>query len=253
MSKRLLAGIRHSVNRAGQERGESGGEKSVTSAFKTMAIGVWDILIQVLIGGQKSVEVDAKIKDGFATEVRVYVSPEANPPDIDTDADLVLKANVVELLNPWRTDKRCISGRVLYADPDFHRVLVKFLGKSGIKVPPSRIEELLAEPPDPPLVAARARYFLDRVLEQFPMWEYLYKEVLLRGHDLYASATLSPDPWEHYLAHFSPGKIEGRIQPGLFVPVSEFAVDCADPDFRKQFAASLADPRLQQIDLSGLP
>ena len=119
---------------------------------------------------------------------------------------------------------------------------------------PVSIAELLKAPPDPPLVAARARYFLDCVLEQFPMWLYLYKEVLAPGHDLYARATLEPDYFTHYSVSFSTEKIEGYIQPGDFsLPVSEFAVDCADPDFRKQFAAIIADSRLQQIDLSGLP
>src|SRR5262249_40974623 len=110
------------------------------------------------------------------------------------------------------------------------------------------------EPPAPPLVAVRARYLLDRVLEQFPLWWYWYKESFMRGHDLYARAILSPDCITRHKVSFSPAKIEGRIEPSDFsLPVSEFAVDCADPDCRKQSAASLADPPLQQIDLSGLP
>jgi hypothetical protein len=86
------------------------------------------------------------------------------------------------------------------------------------------------------------------------MWLYLYKEVLAPGHDLYAWATLEPDYFTHYSVSFSPEKIEGFIKPTDFsLPVSKLAVDCADPDFWKQFAAIIADSRLQQIDLSGLP
>jgi hypothetical protein len=235
----------------------------MTSAFKTMAVSMWDLLGSVLVAEQKSVQLDAQIKDGCASEVHVYffpeghsqnVGPEDDPPGVGPDAVLVLSAERVELLDPRQTDRSRISGWVQYEDPAFYRVLVKFLGKCGIKVQSSRIAQLFEALPDPPLVAARARYLIDRVLEQFPMWLYIYQEVLAPGHDLYARATLEPDEMTHYSVSFSPEKIEGYIPPGDFsLPGSEFAVDCADPDFRKQFAAILADSRLQQIDLSGLP
>jgi hypothetical protein len=137
----------------------------MTSAFDTMAVNMWDLLGSVLVADQESFNMEADIQDRYANELRVYFFREvALPEEGDLNADLVLKDDRVELLDPLRTDRDCISGSVLYLEPAFHGVLAKFLGQKGITVPSSRIAELLDAPPDPPLEAARARYLLDRVL-----------------------------------------------------------------------------------------